>query len=228
MIDRFPEESKSLFYKNIQESGFIADDLVDKGMNTQVYGVNITCAWPLPVEIKESYDNLYAQLSKLECVYVYPYNQTHITILTIINFKKRLGKPRQYLDVATLEQITNKIRQIVKQTPINIFVDSPVLVRTASFLPIYNPTQEINNIRRQIVDMLGNNREYDLDVPQGIHSTILRFKKTPTNRVEFIRNFEEISRAFSLKEVKIKEIYITEELKPYMREGSITGKIDLS
>lgn len=228
MQDIFSEEKRSLHLKEIQESGFIADDLVEKDIDTQVYGVNITCAWPLPDEIRESYKDLYNRLKELEDVYAYPYSQTHITILTIFNFKKRLRKPRPNLDTDTLARITNRIRQITNQTPIQIRVHPPVLVRAASFLPISNPTQEIYDIRTQIFNMLDrDNKGYDLDIPQAIHSTILRFKKVPSDKMEFVHRFEEISRGFPLLEARIKEIYITEELKPYMREGRIVERIAL-
>src|SRR5688572_11831430 len=104
MLEKITQEKRAEFHKEIQESGFIKDELVvGKEIDKQVYGVNITCAWPLPAEIKEPYEYLYKKLVGLEGVYVYPYHQTHITILTIINFKKRIDKPRQCLDTVTLE-----------------------------------------------------------------------------------------------------------------------------
>lgn len=229
MLEEITQEKKAMFYKDIQESGFIKDELVlREEMNKEVYGVNITCAWPLPVEVKEAYECLYEKLRELEGVYVYPYSQTHITILTIINFKKRINQPRQYLDNGTLKLLTGKIKQILKQTPIQILIDAPVLVRSAAFLPIYNPTREIYEIRKQALEILNiNNRGYDLDVPTAIHSTILRFKNTAIDRTDFIRRFEEIAKEFSLREGVTKEIYITEELKPYMREADILDKIEL-
>jgi hypothetical protein len=229
MTDKISQTKRELFYKQIKEAGFIKDELVGKEIGKPVYGVNITCGWPLPVEIKPAYEILYRKLNELDGVYIYPYSQTHITILTIINFKSRLDQPRRILENETLELITTRIQQTLKHRPIKLLVDAPVLVRNAAFLPFYNPGGEIWKIRKQTAEILSNIKKgYDLDIPQAIHSTILRFKDIPKDPVDFISKFKKISNEFSCGEGLIKEIYFTEELKPYMGEGRILQKIELS
>ncbi|MDB9455259.1 hypothetical protein PN478_13155 [Dolichospermum circinale CS-534/05] len=227
MLQKFSEETRALFHQEIQEYGFIEDELVGKEIDREVYGVNIACAWPLPIEIREIYEQMYEKLKDLEGAYIYPYHQTHITIVTVINFKKRLNKIKKYLDDETLKLLKRGIENIVRHKPIKIFIDSPVLLRSAAFLPIYNPSGEIYEIRQETLNILkDDHKDYDLDTPISIHSTILRFQQVPTDSAKFLQRFAEITEKFSVVEGTVREVYITEELKPYMKKGSILEKID--
>lgn len=227
MLQKFSEETRASFHQEIQEYGFIEDELVGKEIDREVYGVNIACAWPLPTEIREIYEQMYEKLKDLEGAYIYPYHQTHITIVTVINFKKRLNKIKKYLDDETLKLLKMRIENIVRHKPIKIFIDSPVLLRSAAFLPIYNPSGEIYEIRQETLNILkDDHKDYDLDTPISIHSTILRFQQVPTDSAKFLQRFAEITEKFSVVEGTVREVYITEELKPYMKKGSILEKID--
>lgn len=227
MLQKFSEETRALFHQEIQEYGFIEDELVGKEIDREVYGVNIACGWPLPTEIREIYEEMYEKLKDLEGAYIYPYHQTHITIVTVINFKKRLNKIKKYLDDETLKLLKRGIENIVRHKPIKIFIDSPVLLRSAAFLPIYNPSGEIYEIRKETLNILkDDHKDYDLDTPISIHSTILRFQQVPTDSAKFLQRFAEITEKFSVVEGILREVYITEELKPYMKKGSILEKID--
>ncbi|AVZ31125.1 hypothetical protein [Nodularia spumigena] len=227
MLQKFSEETRALFRKEIQEYGFMKDELVGGEIDRDVYGVNIACAWPLPTEIREIYEEMYEKLQELEGAYIYPYTQTHITIVTVINFKKRLNKIKKCLDPDILKLLKMRIENIVQHKPIKIFIDSPVLLRSAAFFPIYNPGGEIYEIRKEALNILkGDNRDYDLDTPISIHSTILRFQEVPTDSEKFLHEFEEITKNFSVVEGIVREVYVTEELKPYMKKGSILEKID--
>jgi len=227
MLQKFSEETRALFHQEIQEYGFIEDELVGKEIDREVYGVNIACGWPLPTEIREIYEEMYEKLKDLEGAYIYPYHQTHITIVTVVNFKKRLNKIKKYLDDETLKLLKRGIENIVRHKPIKIFIDSPVLLRSAAFLPIYNPSGEIYDIRKETLNILkDDHKDYDLDTPISIHSTILRFQQVPTDSAKFLQRFAEITEKFSVVEGIVREVYITEELKPYMKKGSILEKID--
>jgi hypothetical protein len=227
MLQKFSEETRALFHQEIQEYGFIEDELVGKEIDREVYGVNIACGWPLPTEIREIYEEMYEKLKDLEGAYIYPYHQTHITIVTVVNFKKRLNKIKKYLDDETLKLLKRGIENIVRHKPIKIFIDSPVLLRSAAFLPIYNPSGEIYEIRKETLNILkDDHKDYDLDTPISIHSTILRFQKVTTDSAKFLQRFAEITEKFSVVEGIVREVYITEELKPYMKKGSILEKID--
>lgn len=227
MLQKFSEETRASFHQEIQEYGFIEDELVGKEIDREVYGVNIACGWPLPTEIREIYEQMYEKLKDLEGAYIYPYHQTHITIVTVINFKKRLNKIKKYLDDETLKLLKMRIENIVRHKPIKIFIDSPVLLRSAAFLPIYNPSGEIYEIRKETLNIFkDDHKDYDLDTPISIHSTILRFQQVPTDSAKFLQRFAEITEKFSVVEGTVREVYITEELKPYMKKGSILEKID--
>lgn len=227
MLQKFSEETRALFRQEIQEYGFIKDELVGSEIDKEVYGVNIACAWPLPTEIREIYEEMYKKLEELEGAYIYPYTQTHITIVTVVNFKKRLNQTKKYLDTEILKLLKMRIENIVQHKPIKIFIDCPVLLRNAAFFPIYNPGGEIYEIRKEALNILkSDHRNYDLDTPRAIHSTILRFQEVPKDSIKFMDKFAEITQNFSLLAAIVKEVYITEELKPYMKEGSILQKID--
>ncbi|MFM6281251.1 MAG: hypothetical protein ACKN9K_23035, partial [Dolichospermum sp.] len=134
---------------------------------------------------------------------------------------------KKCLDNQTLKLLKKRIESIVHYQPIRIFIDSPVLLRSAAFLPIYNPTGEIHEIRKETLNILKNDhKNYDLDIPISIHSTISRFQKVPTDSTNFLEKFTEITKNFSMVEAMVQEVYITEELKPYMRKGNILEKID--
>ncbi|MFN9978421.1 MAG: hypothetical protein ACK53Y_00835, partial [bacterium] len=86
---------------------------------------------------------------------------------------------------------------------------------------------EIYDIRKETLNILkDDHKDYDLDTPISIHSTILRFQQVPTDSAKFLQRFAEITEKFSVVEGILREVYITEELKPYMKKGSILEKID--
>ena len=124
--------------------------------------------------------------------------------------------------------MTSKIRDILKHKSIPVSTDAPILVREAAFLPVYNPTREIDNIRKQALEILrASDSTYDVGIPEGIHSTILRFREVPSDKAEFVRRFEQITKECILGNGRINSVYITEETKPYMREAHILDKIEL-
>lgn len=222
MDKTFTQERRALLYDEIHRDDFIEDDfLVD--LNQGVYGVNITCGFPLPLQY-QVYEKLYQSLQSLDGVYVYPLLQTHITVMTIINFKQNLDSPILKLNSEHLEKLTSAIKPIIKKGKFDIFIDSPVLVRSAAFLPIYNPSGEIGEIRKTAFELLCN-EQYDLSIPPAIHSTILRIEKKPSDTSSFIDIFDRISSNFSIHSAQIQEIYVTEEIKPYMRDAKFLAKI---
>jgi hypothetical protein len=225
-MERFESAKREKFYQDIESQGFIIDNLLGSALDLPVYGLNIACAWPLPIQIKDNYEQLYSSLNDLSGVYVYPYSQTHITIVTIVNFKKRLGKEICYVDNNLIDLLIARICKVYDSASISLYFDSPVLTRSAAFIPVYDSTNSIHKIREEAYSFfLETGGEYDIDIPIEIHSTIMRFRREPENPKSFVAQFRLISETFPLCCGTISEILITEELQPYMTKGNIIRRL---
>jgi hypothetical protein len=228
-VDIFTDNEREIQYDDIRKNGFVTDGLLGSDADLSVYGVNLTCAWPLPQETKTVYQALARDLSTLSELYVYPYEQTHITILTIVNFKKNRSGQAARLGEATLDMIEVTIRDILETGvgDIELSVAAPVLTREVVFLPVFDSSGMILKIRRRIYEALhAENDRYDLDRPITIHSTIARFERRPEDAEEFINRFKRISQGFPGCSGKVSEILVTEELWPYMRVARVARRIN--
>ena len=82
----------------------------------------------------------------------------------------------------------------------------------------------VNNLSpavRTRLDALGFN------IPPLVHSTIMRFKKVPEDKERFLEQFDQISGNVPRLKMRVSELYITTETKPYMREGEIVHRFPL-
>lgn len=210
-------------YEEILKSGFESDVILSTQLDLPVYGLNLAIGWPFPAPLRESYEKFFHQLSNLGFfVYVYPYCQTHITIMTLVNFKnyQHPGKNK----IEEIKKLTPKIIQLVSREmnhfkTFNIDIGRPVLLKSAAILPILNPGKEIFYLREKIAPLLKNALNLKVKVPKNIHSTVLRFLKRPPDAREFIKKFESIAVNTRFSEVSINELLLTSETKPYMRGG---------
>ena len=77
------------------------DELLSMGHDERpVCGLDVLVAWPLPIEPPGIFEEFATKVSQLaEGVYVYPLTQTHITVLTAINFKRELDPSESRLRV---------------------------------------------------------------------------------------------------------------------------------
>jgi hypothetical protein len=66
-----------------------------------------------------------------------------------------------------------------------------------------------------------------LTIPSIVHSTIMRFKKVPADTQAFLSAFDKIAQAVPRIAMRVNEIYITTETKPYMRAGEIVRRFRL-
>lgn len=216
-------------YDEIRESGFAVDALLSVDPDCPAYGLNIALAWPFPEKLKENYEKLRRELLELgDDVYVYPYEETHVTVMTLINFKKHQHPSTQ--EIQEMEKlipgIVSKISDLLRNdlrgkiTPFKIEIGSPILARAAAYLPISNPSGEVFLLREKIAPVLA--KEFSLEVEYNkdfIHSTIMRFYQAPSNGEEFMAKFQSIAERNKIGEAAIDEIYLTSETKPYMRDG---------
>jgi hypothetical protein len=222
-------EKNNIKYDEIRENGFAVDTFFSADPDCPTYGLNIALAWPFPANLKNSYDKLRNDLLELgNDVRVYPYERTHITVMTLVNFKNH-----QHPSAQETQEIENLIPGIVsiisnilqndpgdKIKPFEIEIESPVLARAAAYLPISNPSGEIFLLRNKIAPIV--EREFSLKVEYNkdfVHSTIMRFAQFPADREKFIGKFQLIADHNHIGTAVIDEFYLTSETKPYMRGG---------
>ena len=198
------EQKYRLFQNEIKEKGFKKDKYLSADPDCSMYGINLAFGWPLPSEYKKTYEGLVYKLHKIEPnTYIYPYSQTHITVLTIVDFKAHLDpsveelRELKKMNTDIIEQLTDMFDNL-KLKPFLIDVGPPILSRKAAFLPILNETGQILKIRKRAINRLSKLRKQQTDdsaikkflpetieLPDIIHSTFLRFLKRPSDEKTF-------------------------------------------
>lgn len=235
----FDAQAWRRFRQDILANGFQPDPILTADPDRPVYGLNLAFGWPLPTPCKKPYEKLALELRRIApCAYVYPYWETHVTVMTLINFKKHQQPSEDALaDLQpTVKGIVSAAPQLLEGLrirPFAIDIGPPVLSPSAAFLPILNPTGEVERIRlegakpefrRQIAGLVAAD---ELIIPNIIHSTILRFTGTPTDTQSFVETFEQVAADNEIGEVIVDEILLTAETKPYMRDGEVLHRFKL-
>ena len=200
-------------------------------LGSNVYGLNITIAWPLPSQYRTAYEEMAQHVAALDRgLYVYPFAQTHVTVITAVSFKHQInpcaGVIRLITDAA--ERLGDFVRLTTHSiTPFVIDIAPPVLTRNAAFLPIFNPTGEIFRLRQDALDFCAKGGDIlaQAHAPQAIHSTILRFREVPREPEVFLNAFEVITGRIRFGRATINEILITFETNAYMHAGTIAETI---
>jgi len=219
---------------------FRSDDNLKE--DAEVLGLNISCAWPLPANLKSRYNQLYQDLlyldGKYERFYIYPYEQTHITIATLVNFKQH-RKP----DKAEVKEIMTLAPDIDRDINLLLFGDAAnrvkpfaiefgplILSRDAGYVLIKNPGGEIAQFRYKLKNLLEKKYLHrdskfrklvrKFSIPNITHSTIVRFKNNFVGGQEFAGRFISLRDINRLGKAKIDEFLLTYETQPYMGKGS--------
>lgn len=214
--------------------GFVADKFLADDPDRPVFGVNLACLYPFPAEVTAAYETFAAALSWLDPgVYIYPIWETHVTIATLINFTKHQSAPAG-LDELMQNLITQLESVFGNISRFELTIEAPVISRKAAILPLSDPTNGISRIRNQLVAALAEAptlrtslEGHGLNIPPLVHSTIMRFKRAPKDPQLFLSRFDEIARTVPRAVMRVKEIYITTETKPYMRDGEIMRRYQL-
>ena len=72
--------------------GFERDSFLNCMLGSNVYGLNITIAWPLPSQYRTAYEEMAQHVAALDRgLYVYPFAQTHVTVITAVSFKHQIN-----------------------------------------------------------------------------------------------------------------------------------------
>jgi hypothetical protein len=228
--DPFAAEHIAALARELVEKGPVIDPFLADDPDCPVFGLNLACAYPFPGYIASAYNTLAGQIAALDpAVYVYPLWETHITIATFVNFTQH--QRRSESELANLKSLVPRITGALRPLTVDPFIlelRPPVLTRKAAFIPISDPAGAIARIRAQILQLIGLDaalqtdlKLHGLTVPGIIHATILRFKALPRNTLQFVNQFQTIAGNAALGQIKIEQILLTEEPRPYMRQGEI-------
>lgn len=221
----------------IEEKGFMPDEFLTSNKDLSVFGLNFAMGWPFPEEVKIKYEELARDLQKFDpTLYIYPYTQTHITIMTLVNFKEHQNPSKieseniRGLQSGIVSNVLNLIEneESILQKPFTIDIGYPVLSSNAIFLPILNPTDEIERFRNKVENVLRERLNLTPQRPPGIHSTIARFYTKPDDETSYQKQFELFATDRFLGKAAINQILLTSEIKPYMRDGKILHRFNLS
>jgi hypothetical protein len=232
-------KTRRVLHSQIVSYGFLPDDFLKSKAPT--FGINIAMSFPLPQEMKSRYElfshEIVSEKDIAGCAFLYPFHTTHVTIATLVNFKNHFkpvaGDRKRILETAShvkelLAGWLNKMIESGKMKPFIIEIGPPVLSARTAFLPIRNVTDEIKKIRAWAKRNLKRLLDDDFNIPNYIHSTIMRFTKSPgISPALFLHKFEKIASHVNFGTVHINELYITSETRPYMQSGEILFTFNL-
>lgn len=238
--DPFAEPELLRLRQEIEAHGFVTDEFFPNDPDCPVFGVNLACAHPFAQKVAPAYNAMASRLSALDKgVYVYPLWQTHVTIMTFVNFSRyKRPTPEKVEELKTfINPITALIKSVIdnnKIGPFELEVRPPVLSRKAAILPVNNASGEISQIRQSALEMLGKSNalreqlmKTGLNVPGIIHSTILRFKRAPADARQFASGFDSVVEEVKPFSFGVRELLLTAETKPYMRGGQVLHRFAL-
>ena len=220
------------------EQGVGVDALLAAEPDGPVFGFNLACAWPFPAPAAQFYRPIGERLAALDpAVYVYPEWETHVTIMTFVNFS--LHKRPEATRLGELQSLINPVRELIrpllKRPAFELVLGPPVLTRKAAILPISDATGAIAEIRQSIRSALASDKGLHaelvrggLNVPGIIHSTIMRFKGEPRDLTKFLADFDQVAAAAEPFPLAIDELLLTTETNPYMRAGEIAERFPLA
>jgi hypothetical protein len=224
--------------RDIREHGVVVDSFLAADPDASVFGFNLACAWPFPAAASPSYCPLAERLAALDpAVYVYPDWETHVTILTFVNFSlHKSPKPERLAQLQQLlEQVRSLLRPLLTRPAFELMLGQPILTRKAAILPISDPAGAIAEIRQTVSGALAAEKglhaellRAGLNVPGIIHSTIMRFKNQPRDLEQFLTDFDQAAATAESFPLQIDELLLTTETKPYMRAGEIVDRFPLA
>ena len=224
--------------REVQQHGVVVDALLATELDAPVFGFNLACAWPFPATAARFYLPLAERLAALDqAVYVYPDWETHITILTFVNFSLHKNpEPERLAQLQSLlEPARSLLRPLLTRPAFKLMLGQPILTRKAAILPISDPTGAIAGIRQTVSAALAADKSLHaelvrtgLNVPGIIHSTIMRFKSQPRDLARFLTDFDQAAATAESFPLQIDELLLTTETKPYMRAGEVVERFPLS
>lgn len=217
----------------VLKGGLEADPFVCLETRPRVSGLNVAVAWPLPESMRESFERLTTKLAAI-CpeLYVYRYLQTHVTVVTLVNFKSHVDPdPTCREQTAAAAERAARVLQPLSLSweAFPLEFTSVVLSRQAVFVPIADETGAIARIRNDIVVALARDSlSRQILIPPAVHTTVGRFRRVPGELDGFLKAFDDIARETHLGRTVVREIILTAETKPYMEEGDVLQRLPLA
>jgi hypothetical protein len=179
------------------------------------------------------YSGFAAKLAGLEsALYVYPFAQTHITVLTAVDFRHEFNPTPERVGI--IDQAARRLAECIRScckeiAPFQIVIGPPVLSPRAAFLTIANPGGEIERLRQHAREFcIKSGPPLDqVQVPSIIHSTILRFRQVP--RVpRFLDGFRKLVDEWTSQRGTVRSVLIARELRPYLSSGKAAAISNLT
>jgi hypothetical protein len=208
-----------------------------------VLGLNLACAWPFPNDLQAAYEQMADELTSLDpAAWVYPFAQTHVTLVTFLNFA-RFPHP-----TACQEQTARAVAARFAGEwewrreprgrggigPFELHFAGLRLSRAAAFVEWRNPAGEVGLIRQMAeawahadADLAALGPAAGFGVPNIIHSTVLRFRGPLADPPAFLAGFERLAGRIRLSSLPVRDLLITAETRPYMRAGQVLHRLSL-
>jgi hypothetical protein len=214
--------------------GFQRDPFASEHADRRHYGLNVTVAWPLPRELEKAYGEFERRVRALDPgLYVYPFANTHVTVVTAVSFKQH-PEPSE-AQVRDIDRAAEELGQFLADHTsdvrrFSLEAGTPVLASAAAYIPMRNPTGEIGRIRERCLAFCRAKGGVmaDASAPESmVHSTILRFRESPAAELAFAGAFDAIAKRLDLGRIAIDRVLVTLETKPYMREGRVARSVEL-
>jgi hypothetical protein len=179
-----------------------------------------------------AYERLAASLAALDPhLFVYPYPQTHVTVLTLVSFKEHVEPSPE--EVGAVETVVPLVAEIVAPVvrgmrPFPLALGTPRLTPQAVYLPIQDETGAVARVRGAVLPALraASPLLRDCRPPPAVHSTIARFAAAPNS--DFAARFDRwAAEGRALGPVTIDAVLVTTETRPYMKEGRVVKAFPL-
>eukprot|EP01006_Ploeotia_vitrea_P007130 TRINITY_DN16082_c0_g1_i1.p1 TRINITY_DN16082_c0_g1~~TRINITY_DN16082_c0_g1_i1.p1 ORF type:complete len:279 (+),score=31.19 TRINITY_DN16082_c0_g1_i1:58-894(+) len=197
--------------------------------------VAINCP-PTPENpFKLQLDRISEEISAIEAgvVHMYAMDAIHTTVATTLNFKFDHPNVAPEAYSMYIEHWKEDLEKTLKSEavfggllPFKMTIHAPKISKAAAYFPIENPTGEVEQLRRAIKKTIAKNDRLnfiqgqhigkEFHVPGIIHSTLLRFKKSPTDVPAWMKTFHQISATWEPVTVTVDKVYVAVEDRPYM------------
>jgi hypothetical protein len=210
---------------------FEPDPFLVTGPWAPVWGLNLALGWPLPAPVSTTYLAAAADLAALEpALYVYPHQQTHVTVLTLINFKEHVQPTLDQQDAleALVPPVRDTLAPLLRDLPpLEVELGAPALSPQAVYVPIHEAAGTVARVRALALAALPavDQRFAACRPPPAIHFTMGRFKGAPAD--DFAARFADWARGRTLGRARIAELLLTSETLPYMRAGEVLARFPL-
>ena len=157
-------------------------------------------------------------------LFVYPFEQTHVTLATVVDFRRSLGVPpvgRRSVRERS-GRVVRRLAGILRYVKaFEIGFGQPVAGRRACFFEFSDPSGEVHRLRTQLRAVA------PAGLPDIIHSTFARYRAAPHDPTEWLHGFDKLAGSVPAAFVRIEEILVVIETRPYLCSGEVISRHSL-